>query len=74
MVQRAGVRRSTSTAAWPEPTRSTARRHGATYILAFVPCLIWVAGELSWAALAVAAGVLVPRVILVALLILAVVA
>ncbi|MEA2219200.1 MAG: hypothetical protein QOJ35_1826 [Solirubrobacteraceae bacterium] len=37
--------------------------HGASYILAFVPCLIWLASSLSWAVLAVAAAVVVPHVL-----------
>ena len=37
--------------------------HGAGYLLAFVPCLIWLAGSLSWAVLGVAAAVVVPHVV-----------
>ncbi len=43
--------------------RSALLRHGASYILAFVPCLIWIAGALSWAVLAVAAAAVVPHVL-----------
>jgi hypothetical protein len=43
--------------------RAALLHHGAGYLLAFVPCLIWLAGELSWGVLAVAAAVVVPHVL-----------
>jgi hypothetical protein len=43
--------------------RSALLRHGISYTLAFVPCLIWLAGELSWNVLAVAAAIFLPHVL-----------
>lgn len=43
--------------------RSALLRHGASYTLAFVPCLIWLHGELAWGIVGVAAGVAIPHVL-----------
>lgn len=37
--------------------------HGCTYTLAYVPCLVWLAGDLGWSTLLVAAGLFVPHVL-----------
>ncbi len=39
-------------------------QHGLGYLLAFVPCLVWLAGEQGWWVVLVAAGVVVPHVLL----------
>jgi hypothetical protein len=37
--------------------------HCSSYTLAFVPCLIWLAGDLSWNVLVVAAALFFPHVV-----------
>jgi hypothetical protein len=37
--------------------------HCTTYTLAFVPCLVWLAGDLSWGVLIVAAALFFPHVL-----------
>jgi hypothetical protein len=37
--------------------------HGSTYTLAFVPCLVWLAGDLQWRVLLVAVGLFFPHVL-----------
>jgi hypothetical protein len=37
--------------------------HCSTYTLAYVPCFVWLAGDLSWGVLAVVAGVFFPHVL-----------
>jgi hypothetical protein len=37
--------------------------HVSTYTLAFVPALVWLAGDLSWSVLLVAAALFVPHVL-----------
>lgn len=41
--------------------RSALGHHLATYLLAFVPALVWLATEHGWATLAIAAGIGVPH-------------
>lgn len=43
--------------------RSALLRHGASYTLAFVPAFVWLAGDLSWSVIAVAAAVTIPHVV-----------
>ena len=43
--------------------RTALLHHVATYTLAFVPCFIWLYGDLSWQVLLVAAGVAVPHLV-----------
>jgi hypothetical protein len=37
--------------------------HCSTYTFAFVPCLVWLAGDLSWSVLVVAAALFFPHVL-----------
>lgn len=37
--------------------------HCGTYTLAFAPCLVWLAGDLSWSVLIVAAALFFPHVV-----------
>lgn len=43
--------------------RSALLQHCSTYTLAFVPCFIWLAGDLGWGVLAVVAGIFFPHVL-----------
>jgi hypothetical protein len=38
-------------------------QHCSTYTLAFTPCFVWLAGDLSWSVLAVVAGIFFPHVL-----------